>query len=122
METVPHKQEHPRRDQNRDEIIVVGGSAAGLYTAAELARGGRPVRGLESKPDFEPDPRTLIVTDHFRHQLGGSAQASILNEIRRFELFTDGRSAQIALSKPDLIIERAKLIPALAQKSHKQRR
>jgi digeranylgeranylglycerophospholipid reductase len=117
METVPHKQEHPRRDQNRDEIIVVGGSAAGLYTAAELARGGRPVRVLESKPDFEPDPRTLIVTDHFRQQLGASAQASILNEIRRFELFTDGRSAQIALSKPDLIIERAKLIPALAQET-----
>src|SRR5262249_5223590 len=34
--------------------------------------------------------------------------------IRRFELFTDGRSAQIALRDPDLIIERAKLIPALA--------
>jgi digeranylgeranylglycerophospholipid reductase len=97
--------------------MVVGGSAAGLYTATTLARGGRRVRVLESKSDFEPDPRTLIVTDHFRNQLGASANASILNEIRRFELFTDGRSAQIALSKPDLIIERAKLIPALAQEA-----
>src|ERR1700693_6207704 len=117
METVPHKQEHPRRDQHRDEILVIGGSAAGLYTAAELARGGRPVRVLESKPDFEPDPRTLIVTEHFLQQAGAPARASILNEIRRFELFTDGRSAQIALSRPDLIIERAKLIPALAQEA-----
>jgi digeranylgeranylglycerophospholipid reductase len=104
-----------RRDD--DEVVVVGGSAAGLYTAATVARGGRKVRVLESKPDFEPASRTLIVTDHFRNQLGASANASVLNEIRRFELFTDGRSAQIALSKPDLIIERARLIPALAREA-----
>src|SRR5262249_28471844 len=34
---------------------------------------------------------------------------------RRFELFTDGRSAQIALKRPDLIIERSRLITALAR-------
>ena len=100
--------------RQKEEIVIVGGSAAGLFTATALARGGRAVRVLESKSNFEPDPRTLIVTDHFRNQLGASAGTSILNEIRRFELFTDGRSAQIALSKPDLIIERSKLIPGLA--------
>ena len=101
--------------RQKEEVVIVGGSAAGLFTAATLARGGRAVRVLESKSNFEPDPRTLIVTDHFRNQLGTSAGASILNEIRRFELLTDGRSAQIALSKPDLIIERSKLIPDLAR-------
>ncbi len=99
------------------EVIVVGGSAAGLFTAASVARGGRRVRVLESKPQFEPAPRTLIVTDHFRHQMGDSARESIINEIRRFELFTDGRSAQVALNKPDLIIERSRLIPALAREA-----
>jgi digeranylgeranylglycerophospholipid reductase len=93
----------------------VGGSAAGLYTAAKVAQGGKRVRVLESKRGLEPVARTLIVTDHFRSQLGASANETVLNEIRRFELFTDGRSAQVALAKPDLIIERAKLIPALAR-------
>ena len=85
------------------EVIVVGGSAAGLFTAAKVARGGRPVRVLDSKLELEPAARTLIVTDHFRSQLGSSAQESIVNEIRRFELFTDGRTAQVALHKPDSV-------------------
>lgn len=75
------------------------------------------MRVLESKAAFEPAPRSLIVTSHFRKQLGAPAAASIVNEIRRFELFTDGRSAQVALANPDLIIERSRLIPALAQEA-----
>lgn len=96
---------------------MVGGSAAGFYTAARLARGGKRVRVLESKRDLHSPSRTLIVTNHLRHQLGASASDCILNEIRRFELFTDGRSAQVALAKPDLIIERARLIPTLAREA-----
>src|SRR5437667_9118920 len=113
--TVENTEAQPRPGRNDRKVIVVGGSAAGLFTAASVARGGRRVRVLESKPQFEPAPRTLIVTDHFRHQMGAAACESIKNEIRRFELFTDGRSAQVALTRPDLIIERARLIPALAR-------
>jgi digeranylgeranylglycerophospholipid reductase len=110
-------QEKSRRERDNEEVIVVGGSAAGFYTAAKVAQGGKRVRVLESKPGLEPESRTLIVTNHFRNQLGASANESVLNEIRRFELFTDGRSAQIALAKPDLIIERARLIPGLAREA-----
>src|SRR3989440_10020843 len=116
-ETVENTEAQHRPGRSDREVIVVGGSAAGLFTAASVARGGRRVRVLESKPQFEPAPRTLIVTDHFRHQMGASARESIINEIRRFELFTDGRSAQVALTKPDLIIERSRLIPALAREA-----
>jgi flavin-dependent dehydrogenase len=111
---VQSKLEAPALDQHK-QVVVVGGSAAGFYTAGALARGGRAVRVLESKAELDPAPRTLIVTNHFRKQLGAVANASVVNEIRRFELFTNGRSAQLALSEPDLIIERARLIPALAQ-------
>ena len=107
------------RERDTEEVLVVGGSAAGFYTAAKVAQGGKRVRVLESKPGLEPASRTLIVTNHFRNQLGASANESVLNEIRRFELFTDGRSAQIALAKPDLIIERAKLIPGLAREARR---
>jgi flavin-dependent dehydrogenase len=95
----------------------VGGSAAGLLTAAKLAAGGRDVRVLDAKGGFDPAPRSLIVTHHFREQLREVAASSIVNEIRRFELFTDGRSAEVTLNKPDLIIERARLIPSLAKEA-----
>jgi digeranylgeranylglycerophospholipid reductase len=106
-----------RVNRERKEVVVVGGSAAGLYTAVHVAKGGCSVRVLESKPSLDPAPRTLIVTDHFKSQIGAAAQASILNEIRRFELFTDGRSAQVSLKQPDLIIERSRLIRALAEEA-----
>ena len=112
-------QEKESRGVKTDKVIVVGGSAAGFYTAAKVAEGGKRVQVLESRSEPEPTSRTLIVTNHFRNQVGAAASESVLNEIRRFELFTDGRSAQVALSKPDLIIERAKLIPALARQAQR---
>ena len=107
----------PGKTGKKREVVVVGGSAAGLYTAACVAQGGRAVRVLEARATLDPAPRTLIVTDHFRRQVNGAAGASILNEIRRFELFTDGRSAVVSLKRPDLIIERSRLIRALAQEA-----
>lgn len=106
-------------DRKNASVVVVGGSAAGLMTAAKVAAGGRAVRLLDAKGGFDPAPRSLIVTHHFREQLRDVAASSIVNEIRRFELFTDGRSASVALARPDLIIERARLIPALAREATK---
>ncbi len=103
----------PGRDSQ--EILVVGGSAAGLYTAARLAQAGKGVRVLESRPTLEANPRTLIVTGHFNNQISANAKSCILNEINRFELFTDGRSAHFSLRQPDLIIERSRLIRSLSE-------
>ena len=95
-------------------IAVIGGSAAGLFTSLLLARRGLSVRVLERIETLEPEARTLIVTHRMRALLGRAAEDSVLNEIRRFELFTDGRAATVALEQPDLIIERRALIQGLA--------
>ncbi|MGA8143678.1 MAG: NAD(P)/FAD-dependent oxidoreductase [Candidatus Acidiferrales bacterium] len=98
-------------------VAVIGGSAAGLFTASLLARGGVPVRVFERIETLEPAARTLIVTQRMRNLLGRAAERSIVNEIRRFELFTDGRGANVALKYPDLIIERRSLIQGLAEEA-----
>jgi digeranylgeranylglycerophospholipid reductase len=98
-------------------VTVVGGSAAGLFAASLLARRGVPVRVFERIETLEPAARTLIVTHRMRSLLGHAAERSIVNEIRRFELFTDGRSANVTLKHPDLIIERRSLIQGLAEEA-----
>lgn len=104
--------------QENPPVTVVGGSAAGLFTAALLARKGIKAQVLEQSDRLEPISRTLIVTHKFRNVLGDLlAEKAIVNEIRRFELFTDGRSATIPLHKPDLIIERSALIKGLAEEA-----
>ena len=96
------------------EIGIVGGSAAGLFSALLLSRAGKRVRVFEGSPNFNGKPRTLIVTCKMREILGRMAERAVVNEIRRFELFTDGRAAKVALRRPDLVIERTRLIHTLA--------
>lgn len=98
-------------------IAVVGGSAAGLFAASLLARRGVPVRVFERIETLEPAERTLIVTHRMRELLGKAGEGAIVNEIRRFELFTDGRMATVPLKHPDLIIERRTLIQRLAEEA-----
>jgi flavin-dependent dehydrogenase len=114
VEQTLHKSPSAR---DTEDVVVIGSSAAGLYTATCVARGGRRVSVLEAKATPDPARRTLIVTDYFKNQISASSPSSILNEIRHFELFTDGRSAQVTLKQPDLIIERSRLIRGLADEA-----
>jgi flavin-dependent dehydrogenase len=100
-------------------VAVVGGSAAGLFTACLLAQEGVPVRVFEQSDSLSPADRTLIVTRRMTDLLGEAGKGCVVNEIRKFELFTDGRAATISLNQPDLIIERSKLIRGLATQAQK---
>jgi flavin-dependent dehydrogenase len=55
-----------------------------------------------------------------RTLLGEVGERAVVNEIRKFELFTDGRAAQVPLDRPDLIIERSRLIRGLAEQAQSQ--
>ncbi|MBZ5695178.1 MAG: NAD(P)/FAD-dependent oxidoreductase [Acidobacteriia bacterium] len=109
----------PTARKSNQNIAVIGGSAAGLFAASLLARRGVGVRVFERIETLEPEARTLIVTHRMRELLGRAAEGSIVNEIRRFELFTDGRAATIELDHPDLIIERRALIQNLAAEAQR---
>jgi flavin-dependent dehydrogenase len=95
-------------------VPIVGGSAAGFFTAYLLARRGVPTCVYEQAERLDPKPRTLIVTSRMRDLLGPLGEPSVLNQINRFELFANGRVAEVPLRRPDLIIERASLIRSLA--------
>ncbi len=115
-----HLPNSPSAIRGGDEsIAVVGGSAAGLFTAYLLARSGAAVRVFEQSGSIDPAARTLIVTRRMKDLLGDAGSSCIINEIRKFELFTDGRAATITLDEPDLIIERSKLIRSLAECAQK---
>jgi len=103
-----------RSQGTHSKIAIVGGSAAGFFTAYLLARAGREARVFEGQERLDSVPRSLIVTNRMREILGGLGERAVVNEIRRFELFTDGRVAKIALRRPDLVIERSALIKELA--------
>ncbi len=100
-------------------MAVVGGSAAGFFAAYLLAREGVPVRVFEQSERLDAAARTLIVTRRMNDLLGSVGEPCIVNEVRRFELFTDGRAAVVDLAQPDLVIERAKLIRSLAERAQK---
>ena len=113
--TLDHAIKDNRTAASPPRIAVIGGSASGFFIASLLARAGRSVEVVERADTLDPTPRTLIVTNHMRALLGEVGERAVINEIRKFELFTDGRAAQVPLDRPDLIIERARLIRALAE-------
>jgi len=101
---------------NRD-VAIIGGSAAGFYTACQLAQMGLEARLFEASDTLDPSPRSLIVTSYLSDLLGSACEGSVVNTIRHFELYADGRIGKISLGRPDLVIERSKLIRSLARRA-----
>jgi flavin-dependent dehydrogenase len=99
------------------DVAVIGGSAAGLLTASLLAEKGLNVRVFEASKGLAEPTRTLIVTHQLSELIGPLNKDIVLNEIHRFELFANGRVAEISLSKPDLVIERSRLLDDLTERA-----
>ena len=101
----------------KKDVSIIGGSAAGFFTAHLLADQGLPVRVFEAADRIDPPHRTLIVTKHLHDLLGSLGESTVINQIHRYELFTDGRVATISLRQPDLVCQRNELIRKLAEKA-----
>jgi len=101
----------------KKDIAVIGGSVTGFFTAHLLAQKGAGVRVFEANKSINHSPRTLIVTSYMHDLIGSLCEEAIINTIRRFELFADGRVAVISLKRPDLVIERSKLIQKMAEQA-----
>jgi len=98
---------------NRKDVAIIGGSTAGLFAAYLLAREGVSVRVFEAAERVELRLRTLIVTSRMNDWAGSLCESAVVNRIRHVELFADGRVAAISLHRPDLVIERSRLLQAL---------
>ena len=97
----------------KKDVAIIGGSAAGFFTAYLLAREGYKVGVYEAEEEIQSSPRTLIVTSYMQDLIGSLCQGAVVNRVRRYELLADGRVATVSLSRPDLVIERSKLIKSL---------
>ncbi len=102
------------------DVAIIGGSAAGLFTAGLLAEKGVDVRVFEASDRIDPQKRTLIVTDYMRDLLGDICDDVVINRIHRYELFADGRAGTIFLNRPDLVLGRSSLILRLLEKAEEK--
>jgi flavin-dependent dehydrogenase len=102
------------------DVAIIGGSASGLFTACLLSQQGADVRVFEASDRIEPNPRSLIVTEYMKTVLNKLCDDTVINRINRFEFFADGRVGVISLHRPDLVIERSRLIQRLAEEADKK--
>lgn len=98
-------------------VIIIGGSAAGLFAAYLLAKEGAKVQVFDAGDPFEPVARILITTSRLIDVLEFNPSEAIVNQIRRIELYSPGRSTSILMNEPDLVVERAAIVKLLAQKA-----
>src|SRR5262249_590183 len=101
------------------KIIIIGASTPGLFAASLLAGAGADVEVYERSGRMDFAPRTLIFTGKISEVLGFVPEETILNEVKYVELFSKSRSRRVELARPDLIIERQKLLVMLARMAEK---
>jgi flavin-dependent dehydrogenase len=97
------------------KIIIIGASTPGLFAASLLSKAGADVEVYERSGALDSAPRTLIVTEKISEVLGFVPAEVILNEVKFVELFSRSKATTVELARPDLIIERQKLILLLAR-------
>ncbi|RLC99936.1 MAG: hypothetical protein DRI46_08525 [Chloroflexi bacterium] len=99
------------------DIVVIGASSAGLFAAEMLAKNGKRVAVLERSDAMESEERTYIVTPGLYRVMQDFPSGIIHQEIDTFRIQSGQNQADIQLSSPDLVIERAELISTLLSRA-----
>ena len=101
----------------RFDTIVVGASCAGLRAAELLASNGQRVLVIERRAHLERLTRTWIVTDHLKPVLGFMPNEAVVHRTSVMRMYAGSSHRDVHLANPDLIVERARILPLLAQRA-----
>jgi len=99
------------------EVVVIGASLAGLFTAYLLARQGKQVHLFEAGDLARFQSRTLIATAQLEEVLGFFPEEAVVNRVITMELIATAKGIKVDLRKPDLIVERAAMLRLLRQRA-----
>lgn len=96
------------------DAVIVGGSSAGLRTAELLADAGMRVAAVERRARLDKITRTWIVTDHLEPVLGFTPSETVVHRSSVMRMHAGSAVNDVRLAAPDLIVERARMLPLLA--------
>ncbi len=99
------------------DVIVVGASCSGLRSAELLAESGKRVLVLERKRALDQLERTWIVTPHLHRVLGFHPHEAIVHRTGVMRVIAGHAEREVRLQVPDLVVERARILPLLAQRA-----
>ena len=99
------------------DCIVVGASSAGLRAAELLAAGGMRVAVIERRARIDGPIRTWIVTDHLEPVLGFTPAQAVVHRTSVMRMYAGNAQRDVQLAAPDLIVERARMLPLLAARA-----
>jgi flavin-dependent dehydrogenase len=101
----------------RFDTIVVGASCAGLRAAELLAQAGQQVLVVERREHIDRLTRTWIVTEHLEPVLGFTPHQAIVHRTGVMRMYAGQGVRDVHLANPDLIVERARILPMLAERA-----
>jgi flavin-dependent dehydrogenase len=99
------------------DVVVIGGSTAGLFTAEILAKAGKHVGVFEAMETIDPGRRTYIITPEIYRVMPDIDANLIINTTEVFSLQAGAAKATLQLSTPDLIIERRMLTLSMLRRA-----
>lgn len=101
----------------RFDTVVVGASCAGLRAAELLSEAGQRVLVVERRHHIDRLTRTWIVTEHLEPVLGFTPHQAIVHRTGVMRMYAGKGVRDVRLASPDLIVERARILPMLAERA-----